>query len=77
MAEQGTRKRAEELAVENVRRITELLREERNNALALAQVRREELEMARTLLKEATDTLAASSGDLATRIKTFLGKPVN
>jgi hypothetical protein len=74
MSEAQTRKRSEELAVENVRRITELLREERNNATALAQIRREELEKAKTLLKEAAAHLPAAS-DVATKIAGFLANP--
>lgn len=71
MSETQTRKRAEELAVENVRRITELLREERNNATALAQIRREELEKAKALLKEALAHVPAAS-DLAGKINALL-----
>ncbi|MBM3512436.1 MAG: hypothetical protein FJX59_01830 [Alphaproteobacteria bacterium] len=77
MSETGTRKRAEELAVENVRRITEVMREERNNAVALAQIRREELEKAKKLLKEAVSALPAQSGDLVAKISEFLAKPTN
>ena len=45
-------KKSEHLAVENVRRITEQLRTERNDALGLAQVRREQLEAAKSLLRD-------------------------
>jgi gamma-glutamyl:cysteine ligase YbdK (ATP-grasp superfamily) len=78
MSEQGTRKRAEELAVENVRRITEVLREERNNALAIAQTRREEAEKLKKQVAEAAGLLKAAAatapGDVAARIKDFLGR---
>jgi hypothetical protein len=78
MPEQGTRKRAEEQAVENVRRITELLREERNNALAMAQIRREELVKANASLKEAADLLKSAAGsapaETAGKIHAFLAK---
>ncbi len=78
MPEQKTRKRAEEQAVENVRRITELLREERNNALAMAQIRREELVKANAALKEAAELLKAAAGsapaDTADKIRAFLAK---
>ena len=47
-------KRSESLAIENIRRIAEQLREERNNAIALGQVMREDLEEALALLKEVT-----------------------
>ncbi len=78
MSEQKTRKRAEEQAVENVRRITELLREERNNALAMAQIRREELVKANASLKEAAELLGAAAGsapaEFAGKIRAFLAK---
>ena len=45
-------KKSEHLAVENVRRITEQLRTERNDALGLAQVRREQLETAKSILRD-------------------------
>jgi hypothetical protein len=45
-------KKTESLAIENIRRIAEQLREERNNAIAIGQVVREDLEAALTLLKE-------------------------
>lgn len=45
-------KKSEQLALENVRRITEVLRVERNEALALAQVKREEAEESKALLEE-------------------------
>ena len=72
-----TRKRSEELAVENVRRIADLLRTERNDAIALAQVRREELVRCNTLLKEARRLLEAAQAnalpaDLAESIRVFV-----
>lgn len=45
-------KKTESLAIENIRRIAEQLREERNNAIAVGQVVREDLEAALKLLKE-------------------------
>lgn len=45
-------KKTESLAIENIRRIAEQLREERNNAIAVGQVVREDLEAALSLFKE-------------------------
>lgn len=45
-------KKTESLAIENIRRIAEQLREERNNAIAVGQVVREDLEASLALLKE-------------------------
>ena len=65
-------KRSEQLAVENVRRIAEQLRSERNDALALAQTKNEEAERARrrtleaaALLKEARPLLLRIDEDAA------------
>jgi len=57
MAEERPLKRSEVLAIENVKRIANQLRSERNDALALAQIRREELEVARQLLRECKGIL--------------------
>lgn len=65
-------KRSEMLAVENVRRITEQMRSERNDAIALAQVRREQLGSAVTLLKQIVGHRAALPAELAGQVDTFL-----
>jgi hypothetical protein len=70
MEEARPRKRSEILADENVRRIAEQLRAERNNALAQAQDNAEALAQASALLGEARHTL--SDGELARRIDEFL-----
>ena len=69
-------KKSEILAIENVKRIADQLRTERNDALALAQVVRERLERARVLLAEANEALAASSGNeaLMSRISSLLAE---
>jgi hypothetical protein len=72
-----TKKRSEELAVENVRRITEVLRTERNDAIALAQVKREEAGRYRGMVKDARKLLelaqgASLPGDLGERIRAFI-----
>lgn len=78
MAEEKTRKRSEELAVENVKRIADVLRTERNDAIALAQVRREEVVRYRSLLKDARRLLeeaqgtAALSIDLGNRMRAYI-----
>ena len=68
-------KRSEILAIENVRRIAEQLRGERNDAVALAQVRREQLDRATTLLKDVSKLRAGLPADLAERIAGFLADP--
>ena len=69
-------KRAESLAVENVKRIADVLRSERNDAIALAQVRREELEQHKKLLMEARHLLEAAQAtvpeDLGGKIRAFI-----
>lgn len=50
MPEKKPRKRAESLAIENVKRIADVLRSERNDALALAQLKRQESDMLREQL---------------------------
>ena len=79
MTEKTTKKRSEDLAVENVKRIADLLRTERNDAIALAQVKREETERFRKLVDEARGLLTEASnstlpGNLSDRIKTFLSR---
>lgn len=77
MTDTPTKKRSEELAIENVKRIADLLRTERNDAIALAQVRREEANRYRNLVLEAGRLLEAVQGvalpdSLAARIGTFI-----
>ena len=74
MTEERPLKRSEILAIENVKRIADQLRSERNDALALAQLRREQLEKSKALLVEARDSLAsgAPSEDLVQRIEGHL-----
>jgi hypothetical protein len=62
-------KRSEVLAVENIRRIAEQLRAERNNALALAQTKTVTLATAVALLVEVRAHLP--KGELADRIDAF------
>jgi hypothetical protein len=62
-------KRSEVLAIENIRRIAEQLRAERNDALALAQAKTVALATAVALLAEARAGLP--KGDLADRIDVF------
>ena len=68
-------KKSEILAVENVRRIAEQLRTERNDAVALGQVRREQLSTAISLIKEALSHRATLPGDLCGRMEAFLRDP--
>jgi cytochrome c-type biogenesis protein CcmH/NrfF len=70
MDEAKPRRRSEILADENVRRIAEQLRAERNDAIALAQQNAEILAEAAKLLAEVRRTLA--EGELARRIDMFL-----
>jgi hypothetical protein len=65
-------KRSEQLAIDNIKRIADHLRGERNDALALAQELRERLEEALRLLAEARKQLPA--GETAGRIDEFLGR---
>jgi hypothetical protein len=62
-------KRSEILAVENIRRITEQLRAERNDALAIAQTKTVALASAVALLAEAAAVLP--KGELSDRIGRF------
>lgn len=55
-------KKSEILAIENVKRINEVLRTERNDALALAQERREDANRLRVLLDEAVVMLKDAKG---------------
>lgn len=61
MTDEKPRKRSEELAIENVKRIADVLRSERNDAIALAQVKREEADTYKALLKRAVGILKTSS----------------
>lgn len=67
-------KKSEQLAIENAQRIAHQLRSERNDALALAQVRREQLEKAKKLLIEAQGQLRGSASPLAGPIDQFLSE---
>jgi hypothetical protein len=69
-------KKSEILAIENVKRIADQLRTERNDAQALAQVIRERLERARVLLAEANAVLAATGSNeaLTSRISALLAE---
>jgi hypothetical protein len=67
-------KRSESLAIENVRRIAEQLRSERNDAIALGQVLREDLEMALTLLRELSAANVAMSDAQTARLRSILEK---
>lgn len=64
--EQRPLRRSEALAVENAKRIAAQLREERNDAVALAQVRREQAESAIALCRRllAGGDQAAISAEL-------------
>jgi hypothetical protein len=73
MDEEATRsrpKRSEVLAIENIRRIAEQLRAERNDALALAQAKTVALAAAVALLTEARTALPKS--ELTDRIDAFI-----
>lgn len=65
MTDEKPRKRSEELAIENVKRIADVLRSERNDAIALAQVKREEADTYKALLKRAVGLLRQASADKA------------
>jgi hypothetical protein len=67
-------KRSESLAIENVRRIAEQLRSERNDAIALGQVLREDLETALTLLRELSAAKVAMSDAQTARLRSILEK---
>jgi hypothetical protein len=68
-------KRSEILAIENVRRIAEQLRAERNDAVALAQVRREQLGQAIDLLQAVVAHRAGLPAELIERVDGFLADP--
>ena len=68
-------KKSEILAIENVRRIAEQLRTERNDAIALAQVRREQLGRAVSLLRDLSAHQAELPAELIERIDGFLADP--
>ena len=53
MPNEKPRKRAESIAVENVKRIADMLRTERNEALALAQIKRQQADIFRSHLERA------------------------
>jgi uncharacterized lipoprotein YehR (DUF1307 family) len=57
MSETKPRKRAHSLANENVKRIADVLRTERNDALALAQLKRQEADSMRKQLIEAQSVM--------------------
>ena len=59
MSEERPQKRSIALAVENVKRIADQLRSERNEALALAQVQKERGDKLAALLAEAREALKA------------------
>jgi hypothetical protein len=67
-------KRTESLAIENVRRIAEQLRSERNDAIALGQVLREDLETALILLRELSAANVAMSDAQTARLRSILEK---
>ena len=69
-------KRSEILAIDNVKRIADQLRSERNDALALAQIMRERTDNAHTLLVDARALLAENEGafELRQRIDAYLAK---
>jgi hypothetical protein len=67
-------KRSESLAIENVRRIAEQLRSERNDAIALGQVLREDLETALILLRELSAANVAMSDAQTARLRSILEK---
>lgn len=60
MSDGKPRKRAESLAVENVKRIANVLRTERNDALAMAQMKRQEADQLRSQLKKAQSIISAA-----------------
>jgi len=65
VTDEKPRKRSEELAIENVKRIADVLRSERNDAIGLAQVKREEADTYKALLKRAVALLRQGSADKA------------
>lgn len=81
MSEERPQKRSIALAVENVKRIADQLRSERNDALALAQVQKERGDKLAALLAEARDALKAqrvmlppdAAGDIDTLLERIAG----
>lgn len=61
MTDTKPRKRTEELAIENVKRIADVLRAERNDAIGLAQVKREQADSYRKLLEKIQQALSDAS----------------
>lgn len=61
-------KRSELLAIENVKRIAEQLRSERNDARAAAQLYQERADTLAALLREAREALRPEVVDLARRV---------
>ena len=57
MPEKKPRKRSESLAIENVKRIADVLRSERNDSLALAQLKRQESDTLREQLLRTKSVL--------------------
>jgi hypothetical protein len=65
-------KKSEHLAVENIRRITEQLRSERNEAFTTAQMRREQLETAKDLLRELLPIIEQHASSFVSRAMAIL-----
>jgi len=76
MSDGKPRKRAESLAVENVKRIADVLRTERNDALAMAQMKRQEADQLRGHLIKAQSIISAAApflnDETAEAAKSFL-----
>jgi len=64
MTSEKPRKRAESLAVENIKRIADTLRTERNEALALAQIKRQEADAFRKHLEGAKEVIQSAISKL-------------
>ena len=64
MTSEKPRKRAESLAVENIKRIADTLRTERNEALALAQIKRQEADTFRKQLRLGGEILKSATSKL-------------
>lgn len=69
MSEERPQKRSIALAVENVKRIADQLRGERNDALALAQVQKERGDRFAALLAEARDAVQSLQDKLPPEAK--------
>jgi hypothetical protein len=75
MTEARPQKKSEILAIENLKRIAEQLRNERNDARAIAQTQQGRAVRAVTLLKEARDIFkngGSATADLVARIDAAL-----